>query len=181
MDRKQLGFYDERDDLEAYRQFIEQNRHPIALLLDRVTNARNIGSLYRLADAARLEHIYAYQFEEYANGKKIKRVARAANEFVPFQPLKTLEEVKKLREKYQFVALEVTNTSIPYATFTPEKPCLLIIGNEQNGVSKELLDLAEKAIHIPMFGINTSMNVAMSTGIAVYGLLQNMGLVLGDS
>ena len=175
MENKQLGFHDERKDIESYRKFIQNNRHPISLLLDRVSNVRNIGSIYRLADAARLDTIYAYQFEELTQGKKLKRVARTANEFVPFIPLNEIKEVQQLKEKYQFVALEITNTSVPYTEFCPEKPCLLVVGNEQKGVSGELLELVDHAIHIPMFGINTSMNVAMSVGIAVYGLLQNMG------
>lgn len=176
MKSKQLDFHDERQDLAAYQHYIRNNRHPIALLLDQVNNVQNIGAIFRLADAARLEKVYAYSYNEQISEKKLKRIARAANEFVPFERLQTPEAIAGLKEKYELVALEITNTSIPYTQFSPQKPCLLIVGNEQNGVSPDLLRLAEHSIHIPMFGINTSMNVAMSVGIAAYGLLHNLGI-----
>lgn len=174
MENRQLEFYEEREDMKAYRQYIKNNRHSIALLLDQLNDVRNIGAICRLADAARLEKIFAYRMDEVALGKKFKRVARTTNEFLPFVALQNMEELKKLQETYQFVALEITNSSIPYTNFIPDRPCLLIAGNEQYGVSSELLNLVEQSIHIPMYGINTSMNVAMSVGIAVYGLLRNL-------
>ena len=51
---------------------------------------------------------------------------------------------------------------------------VMVIGNEKDGVSEELLALCQTSIHIPMYGVNTSMNVAMATAIAVYGLLARL-------
>ena len=74
----------------------------------------------------------------------------------------------------KIVALEITDTSIPYMEYHPEKECCLIIGNEKNGVRPELLQLAETCIHIPMYGLNTSMNVAVATGIATFSILEKI-------
>ena len=49
-----------------------------------------------------------------------------------------------------------------------------MIGNEQRGVSEELLALTTQSIHLPMLGMNTSMNVTCAAGIAVYGLLMKL-------
>ena len=48
------------------------------------------------------------------------------------------------------------------------KKVAIIIGNEANGVSKEILDIADKKIKIPMFGKAESLNAAVATGIVLY-------------
>jgi tRNA G18 (ribose-2'-O)-methylase SpoU len=178
MARRQLSFREERQHLEERIKKINENRHPISLLLDGVTNRRNLGSLFRIADAARLECIYGYRIETAVPGSKIiKRVARSAQQYVPYHELASLEEVKEIRKKGAFIGLEITTDSIPFNMFTPPFACTLIIGNEKYGISEELLELADTCIHIPMFGVNTSLNVSVATGIVIYRLLDKMKLL----
>ena len=61
MQEKQLSFQDMRPDSKATAENIKTNRNPISLLLDRMTDPRNIGGIFRLADAARIKHIYFYK------------------------------------------------------------------------------------------------------------------------
>ena len=172
---KQLEFRESRKNLEKYLAFISQNRHPIVFVLDRLENKRNIAALYRLADAARIEHIYLYQAQVSEDSQKIKRISRSTHEYIESSLLSSEEELIKLKEHYELVALENTTHSIPYYQFDFQKPIALLIGNEKRGISKELLMLCDRSVHIPMMGRNTSMNVAMATGIATYGLLERMG------
>lgn len=67
--------------------------------------------------------------------------------------------------------MEITSASIPVEDFrySEENKCiLLILGNEASGISKELLEISDKHLHINMFGQNSSMNVAQAAGIALY-------------
>jgi len=76
----------------------------------------------------------------------------------------TLKELKK--HKYKVVATSLdTNESI---YDTEYKKIALIIGNEANGVSKEVLDFSDKRIKIPMIGKTESLNAAVATGIVLY-------------
>lgn len=174
MNRKPLTFRETRPDYAVYLDFIQHNRHPISLLLDRVLDLRNIGAIFRLADAARIAKIYFYKMEAIQLTVQFRRVARSAEQFVPYESLATLEQVQALALSHQFLALEWTNDSVLYTEISPQKPILLAIGNEETGVSSEILQLAETCIHLPMYGIKTSMNVAVATGIAVYKLLENL-------
>lgn len=173
---KQKTFKEERNDIKKRLENIETNRHPFALLLDNVIDEINIGSIFRLADAVRLEKIYLYNKVHYNwNQKKMQRVSRSTFKYVPFQELNTVEQVKKLKSQYKFIGLEITNTSIPYQEFQlPSKKPLIIIGNEKHGISKELLKETSQTVHLPMLGINTSMNVAMASAIFCYHLLQRI-------
>lgn len=172
MRRKQLTFQDARPDLNMYLNDIQPNRHPISLLLDGVLDVRNIGALFRLAEAAWIEKIYLYRMEKVQLGIEFKRVARSAEQFIPYEALSDFNEVQNLLQTYHLLALEWTNDSIDYNKVNVQTPCLLAIGNEERGVSDEILQAAVMCIHIPMYGVKTSMNVAVATGIAVYHLLE---------
>ncbi|MFK8105073.1 MAG: TrmH family RNA methyltransferase [Saprospiraceae bacterium] len=168
---RQLEFSDERKDFKKYLAFIEANRHPISLLLDGIHDLQNIGMLFRLGDAARIEKIYFYPTSFDLNEKKLNRIARSTLQYIPHETLNTLESVKKLQQSHHLVALDRTNKSIPYTQLAPQKKILLIAGSEQYGVSDELLALADTTIHIPMYGVNTSMNVACATSIALFSII----------
>ena len=49
------------------------------------------------------------------------------------------------------------------------------MGNETYGVSKEVLDLADTIVELPMWGINTSLNVMVSCGIVLYEIMKRLG------
>jgi len=172
MKRRQLEFHDERRDLKQYIDYLRRHRHPVALLLDQISDKRNIGALFRIADAARLQTIYGYQMPDLQDHKKLHRVARGTEVYLSYTSLHTPAQVAQLAESARLIALEVTTDSIPFSEYSPTPPCILIVGNEQHGVSPELLEIAHDCIHIPMYGVNTSMNVAVATGIAVYKLLE---------
>jgi tRNA G18 (ribose-2'-O)-methylase SpoU len=172
---KQLNFQEIRTDAAKRIANIKHNRLPIALLCDKMTDFRNIGSIFRIADAARLEKIYFYQSDTNFEHKKITKVARSTNQYVDFEIIHTLEMIANLATEYEIIALDKTSESIDYTTFQQKntnKKLLLIIGAEKFGVSEELLKKVTTAIHLPMLGVNTSMNVSVATGIAVFKLME---------
>ena len=172
---RQLKFEDIRPDLEKYLNEINKNRHPLVFILDNLINKRNIAGIFRLADAARIAHVYLYQSSTPSDSFKVKRISRSTSEFIPHTYLSKIGDLRVLQDDYRFVGLEMTTQSIPYYRFKSKEPIALLIGNEQRGLSQELLDLCERCLHIPMMGRNTSMNVSMATGIVTYGILNKMG------
>ncbi|MDX1666113.1 MAG: TrmH family RNA methyltransferase, partial [Saprospiraceae bacterium] len=132
-------------------------------------------ALLRLADAAALGAIYAHRCPVHPKDRKVRRSARSTHRYIPFHPIDDIEDLISLKEGKHMIALEITHQSLPYHKFEPgEENILLVIGHEKEGVSAPVLSLCDAAIHIPMQGLNTSMNVAMATAIAVYKLLEGM-------
>lgn len=68
----------------------------------------------------------------------------------------------------QIIAVEQSNKGIPYDQFEYTLPICLIVGNETDGVSEDVLDVVDAIVEIPMFGVNRSLNVMVSLGIALY-------------
>lgn len=174
MEKRPLAFEESRQNVEEYLAFIKANPLPFGLLLDGLDNQRNIASIFRIADAARIERIYTWQMPSPEESIKMRRISRNTLNLVNHQSIDTKEELAGLQEEWRIVALEITNYSIPVREFTPKEKTLLVIGNEKKGVSPELLQICPEAIHIPMYGLNTSMNVAVATGIALFGLIDQL-------
>jgi tRNA G18 (ribose-2'-O)-methylase SpoU len=72
---------------------------------------------------------------------------------------------------HEVIALEQDPKSIDYKIHKAGKDCVLIVGNEVEGVSKDILDICDKIIQIPMKGKKESLNVSVATGIALFRLL----------
>ena len=171
---RQLDFQDERTDSEVPQQRAKALRHPLVLILDGLENPSNAGSIFRLADAIRAQHVFLYDMEGMASSKKFQKAARSTQRYVPWSYLFELPEIEALKSTYQLVGLEITDNSIPFRAFHPSGPVALIIGNEKRGVRQDLLNLTEACIHLPMYGLNTSLNVAVAAGIAAYELLHKV-------
>jgi tRNA G18 (ribose-2'-O)-methylase SpoU len=170
---KQLTFADDRPNIQAAIAAIKDERTPIAFLLDRIQSPPNIAMLLRVADAARLAKVYLYQCK-LPSLYKLK-AARNVLQYLDIVELTTLDELLALQKNNTFIAIEKTSQSIHYHGFTYPKNTILILGNESDGVQPDLLLLAKAAVHLPMLGINTSMNVACAASIVVYEALETVG------
>ncbi len=149
---------------------ISSNRIPIILLLDGLNDMGNVGMVFRIADALRIQRIYFYNYNEELNNKLLQRKSRATSKYVEYSYLSNITDVTKLKEVYEIIILDKTNKSIPYSEYEFLKPICLVLGAEITGVSQELIDIGELSLHLPMNGINTSINVATATSVVLYDM-----------
>jgi tRNA G18 (ribose-2'-O)-methylase SpoU len=151
-------------------------RNPIYLVLDRIIDTYNIGSLFRLADAIAVEKIYLCGDMEYPPSSKIHKSAVGTEEWVPWEKVeKAVEIVKKLKKDgVHILAVEQDKRAINYKDLKPVFPIAIVIGHETDGVSKEILALADTIVEFPMYGVNKSFNVWGSAAIAAYKVLESL-------
>lgn len=173
-----LGAKDLRHTRPTPETFAGIKRNPIYLILDRVIDTYNIGSLFRLSDAVAVEKMYICGDTEYPPSSRIHKAAVGTEEWVPWEKRETTTEViKELKEKgVQIIAVEQSSKSIAYSLL-PTKvsfPTAIIVGNETDGISKEVLDLADLIVELPMFGVNKSFNVWGSAAVVVYKVLESL-------
>lgn len=163
--------------LTHYNTNFTKRSFPITLICNNVTNAPNLGSLFRISDAFGVEELILCG-ENIALGRKMAKTSRATEKVVNYTVSETaLPIIINLKDKgYQIISLEITNTSTPIHTFkfSAEKPIALIIGDENFGVSEDILNLSDSIIHIDMFGSNSSMNVVQATNIALYEITKQL-------
>ncbi|MBQ4821360.1 TrmH family RNA methyltransferase [Aquimarina sp. MMG016] len=160
------------EQLHHHNTTFIKKQFPITLICDNVSSPANIGSIFRIADTFGIEEIIFCGEDITVVSKRMQRTARATHEIVPYQQiddiLVTVQEY--IKKGYTMLALEITGNSIPISGYLQksEEKIALIIGEENLGVSKEVLKLVKQSLHINMYGTNSSMNVATATGIALY-------------
>ncbi len=155
----------------------QEAKHPLILACDNWKDPRNVGMAFRLADAFGVQEIWLGGDTPVPPGKKITKTARSTEKWMPFQAVPDLATaLKKAKsENHILWGIEITSESLPLEK-TKEKslpPALiLVIGAERNGISPEVLECLDTCFYIPMFGKNTSLNVATALGIALYHTCQ---------
>ena len=163
--------------LNHYNSTFKKQKFPITLICDNVTNAPNIGSLLRISDALGVEELI-FCGENSQLGKRMKKTSRSTEKYVSYkEESDILQVVTSLKAKrYFIIVLEITDSSISLDDFilNTNQPIALIIGNENVGVSEDILKLADEIVHIKMFGENTSMNVVQATSIILYELTKQL-------
>jgi tRNA G18 (ribose-2'-O)-methylase SpoU len=157
--------------LDHYSTSFTKQTFPITLVCENVTNAPNVGSLFRTADAFGVEKLILCG-QLIPLGRKMTKTSRATEKSVDYKISEDiLEEVNQLKTKgYQIIILEITDSSeaIHKYQFSTTQPIALIIGDENFGVSEAILKLSDTVIHVEMYGQNSSMNVVQATSVALY-------------
>ena len=163
--------------LNHYNTNFKKQTFPITLICDNVTNATNIGSLFRIADAFGIEKLILCG-KNIQLGRKSAKTSRATEKVVNYEihdsALNVIQTLKL--NNYIIISLEITNFSEPIhkVKFTNNKPILLVIGDENFGISEKILNISNQVIHINMFGQNSSMNVVQATNIALYEISKQL-------
>ncbi len=167
------------EEISKNRTNIEEissiQRNPIFALADNVRSLYNVGSIFRSSDGALLSKLLLTGFTPYPPRKEIDKTALGSTQTVPWEYFKNpLEAVVQMKEqKIKICVLELTNKSIPHYDLTKQDfPLCLVFGNEITGVSKEIIEHADMAIEIPMYGNKQSLNVAVAYGIVLYDCLR---------
>lgn len=154
----------------------EIKRNPIVLVLDNVLDTYNIGSFFRLADALAVEKICLCGSVVTPPNIKIHRAAIGTWKWVAWEQYENTKEcVEKLKKDgYQIVACEQTKDSIDYQKAKYKFPIAIIAGSENFGVSKDVLNLVDKIVEIPMFGVNISLNVLVATSVISFDAVSKL-------
>ena len=149
------------------------DRFPIYTILDNIRSLHNVGSIFRTADAVRLEKLYLTGITGFPPRKEIDKTALGAVETVPWEYQKdVIPLINTLKTQgIKIVVLEHTSNSEPYQEFKPEFPVCLVAGNEVFGTQDKIVELADSALEIPMFGSKQSLNVTIAFGIVIYDIL----------
>ena len=151
-------------------------RRPLVAVLENIRSLWNVGSVFRSADAVRLEQIHLCGFTGHPPRPEIEKTALGATETVPWSYWsRSTDALGYLRESgYQILALELTTRSRPLDEIDLRSPVALVVGNELGGVSDEALALCDAAMEIPMDGVKESLNVSVAFGVAAFALAARM-------
>ncbi len=137
------------------------------LLIDSVQDPGNIGTMIRTADAAGMDAVILGEGCADPYNPKVVRSTQGSLFHIPI--LKT-----RLEEFMNIISIPIYGTAleggVAYQQVEPSDEFALLVGNEGQGVSKDLLSKTTKNLYIPIYGKSESLNVAIAAGILMYYL-----------
>ncbi len=140
----------------------------LILILDDIQDPGNLGTIIRTADSVNLKQIIVSKGCGDAYNPKVVRSSMGAIFRVEILESKNLVDTIKELKKHN-IKVMATDLKTDSSIYNEEyKKCAVIIGNEANGVSKDILDIVDKRIKIPMLGKTESLNASVATAVILY-------------
>ncbi len=159
-------------------EYKKEEKTPLVIVLDNIRSMHNVGSVFRTADAFRLEGLCLCGISACPPQAEIHKTALGAEDSVDWQYYKETEEaIQELKAKgYEVYALEQAENSLKLPKFTAvkDKKYALVLGNEVHGVQQSVIDLSDACLEIPQFGTKHSLNVSVASGIAIWQMVQGL-------
>lgn len=164
-----------RIDVETFK---ETKKIPLVVVLDNVRSMHNVGAVFRTADAFLVEKIILCGITPQPPHREIHKAALGATESVDWQYYESVTEavlyLKTL--KYEVLGIEQTSDSELITDFDIDssKKYALVLGNEVDGISDEILPHCDGFLEIPQFGTKHSLNVSVCGGIVMWEFFKNL-------
>ena len=145
-----------------------------SVLLDRFRSGHNTGSVFRTAECFQFASVLSLGYTPKPDSTSVKSVAMGTENWIPHKHFDSLDDFLCQEKKTTLIGLEITPNSIPLNDWKPTSSGVLVLGNEERGLSKQTLSQCQKVIHIPMYGRKKSLNVANAFAITACYIRQHL-------
>jgi len=147
----------------------ETGKPPFLLILDKVTDVRNLGSIARTAECAGIDAIIVpYRGSAMINSDAVKTSAGALNKINLCRVANLKETILYLKNSGIQMIAATEKSEKPFFNIDYRNPVALVMGSEESGISEEYLKLCDEEVQIPMTGETQSLNVSVATGIILF-------------
>ncbi|MFZ5553614.1 MAG: RNA methyltransferase [Bacteroidota bacterium] len=155
-------------------EFHRVEKNPLVVVLDNIRSHHNVGSIFRTADAFRIEKIILCGFTPVPPHREIHKTALGATDTVKWEYMeKTMDAVVQLKlAGYKVYAVEQAENSTMLDHFPEIKgeKTAVVFGHEVNGVGQEVMDSCDGVIEVPQQGTKHSLNISVCAGIVMWEL-----------
>lgn len=163
---------------EIVTQIIEKGKMPFLLMLDRVTDVRNLGAIARSAECAGVDAIIVPQYSSAQINEDAIKTSSGALLRIPICRELNLKTTINLAKEMGVNVYCATEKGGEIYTQVPMKESLMIVmGSEDTGVSPEIIKLCDKRIKIPIKANIESLNVSVAAGILIYEVVRQRDLL----
>jgi tRNA (guanosine-2'-O-)-methyltransferase len=140
-------------------------------MLDSVHNSQNLSTIIRTSDAVGVLDIF-YSTPSNEMLRIHKTITQGAHRWTRRHRVNEADKVKFLQQKkaegFQVVVTHLNEKAVLFREVDYTKPTLIVMGNEREGVSPEVIDEATHVVVIPMLGMVQSLNVSVATALILY-------------
>ena len=149
--------------------FYEEGRNPLVLILDGITDTRNFGAIGRSADCAGVDAIVIPERNSVSVTPDALKTSAGGLFYVPVCREKSIvEAVRYLRDNGYRIVAATEKGAEDYTKADYTVPVAIVMGNEETGISDEVLRMSDDLAAIPMRGNIGSLNVSVAAGVMLY-------------
>ena len=156
---------------ERIEEILKQKQPTLKIMLDNVSNSQNISAIIRSCDGVGVLNLY-YSTVDNLDLRIHKTITQGTHRWINRERVEFNDRVeflkKKQEEGFQVVVTHLAEKSVSFSKVDYSKPTILVMGNEHDGISDEVLAVADVNIVIPMRGMAQSLNVSVATGLILY-------------
>ena len=172
MNKQNIGYQLESKTLYEQQKNIRSNPNYFlarAIIAENLQTPENLGSILRLADAAGSKEVCFLTENKLQKLSKLKKTARNCEFLVHWHTTTTTNFLNNNIASYpNLIAIELTTKSKNLFQVSLPRDSTFVVGNERFGISSDLLKKCNDAIHVPMYGVNGSMNVTHALAIVLF-------------
>jgi len=168
--------------LSRIDDILTRKQPTLQVMLENVHNSQNLSTIIRTSDAVGVLDIF-YSSKENETLRIHKTITQGAHRWTHRHRVQGGDTVKFLKQKkkegFQVVVTHLEERAVSYREVDYTKPTLIVMGNEKEGVSDEIIAEATDVIVIPMEGMVQSLNVSVATALILYEAqrqLENAGM-----
>jgi len=159
------------DRLARIDDSLSRKQPALQIMLDNVHSSQNLSAIIRSCDAVGVLDIY-YSNKENETLRIHKTITQGAHRWTHRYRMKDDDKVSFLKQKkaegFQIVVTHLEERAVSFREIDYTRPTLLVMGNEKEGVSQEVISMADEVIIIPMQGMVQSLNVSVATALILY-------------
>jgi len=148
-----------------------EEKWPIAIYLDNLRSAHNVGSIIRTVEGLALGSLYFSEKTPYIDHPQVQKAAMGSADWITCSRTDEFAELPR-----PIIALETCSDSTSLYEFLFPKTFTLIVGNEEYGCREQTLKQADFYISIPMRGRKNSFNVANAFGMTAFEIARQRSL-----
>ncbi len=169
-------------DIENYLPTLfEEGKTPTILVLDQVTDVRNFGAIVRTAECAGVDAVLIPEKGAARINADAVKTSAGALHLVPVCRTKDLRKaVLYLQQSGLKLIAATEKSSENYTQKDYTGPVAIIMGSEEFGIDRQILDLADERVQIPILGKIQSLNVSVAAGLLAYEVVRQRAAVTGE-
>tara|TARA_B100001750_G_C15516074_1_gene607301 strand:+ start:794 stop:1531 length:738 start_codon:yes stop_codon:yes gene_type:complete len=147
----------------------EKGENPFLLIVDQVTDTRNLGAIIRVAECSGIHAIIIPENNSAPINELTYKTSAGAINYIPICRHKNLEKTLLYLKESGINIIACSEKSEKLINkINIKSPLCLIIGSEEKGISNKLLELSDEKVKIPLYGKIASLNVSVAAGIILY-------------
>ena len=160
-------------NIEELGEKLNSSKNPFVLILDQINDVRNFGAIIRTAEISGVNGIIIQNSSSAPINSDTIKTSAGAIFNIPICKVNHIKDAiyhLKSMEISIISASEKADKNVYDVDF--KKPVAIIMGSEQRGINKSVINISDEVVRLPMYGKIESLNVSVACGIFLYEVVR---------